>query len=237
MNNRQEIVAELKEISALLSELKGKETRPAVPAGYFEINKQKLEHAFLVAGELAGISPLIASARDMEKEIKVPSNYFEKLADNLIARIKAGNILKQDAHIPEGYFENFADTILEKIGREDTAGNASSYAAREKIIRIFGRVALAASIAGILFFSLRNLNTPAPEDTCEDGIACLTKEEIFNYMNAHSQEFTIDQVQELVKPQLDNSAPKLGIDQKDAAAYIEQHENILDVDDASTDIF
>ena len=75
------------------------------------------------------------------------------------------------------------------------------------------------------------------ENNCEDGIACLTQEEIYQYMNANSHEFDVQQIQETVEPTLDTITVDYTIEKQDATQYIEENKLILEFDESSTDIF
>lgn len=199
-----------------------------------------------ILNELKEISPALAALKENEEPLFVPLAYFEQLADSFIAEIKTesgvlSSIKKEKTEVPAGYFNTFADTVVSKIKAEENTIQKGKIIALPKqennVYRLFKRVALAASIVGAVFL-VKEVEKPAvPVNDCKDGIACLTKDEIYNYMNEHSPEFDIQQIQETVKPVLENTSAKTDIDKKEATQYIEQNKTVLDVEDAATDIF
>ena len=102
---------------------------------------------------------------------------------------------------------------------------------------MFKKVAFAAAVVGAVFL-VKEVQQPAVlENNCEDGIACLTQEEIYQYMNANSHEFDVQQIQETVEPTLDTITVDYTIEKQDATQYIEENKLILEFDESSTDIF
>ena len=76
------------------------------------------------------------------------------------------------------------------------------------------------------------------DNDCKDGIACLTQEEIYNYMYKNSYDFDVHQVQDMVKPEIDNTEEKtIEINKQEINQYIEQNAGTFELEDASTDIF
>ncbi len=91
-------------------------------------------------------------------------------------------------------------------------------------------------MVGVLFFGIKNYNqSNTLTNNCEDGIACLTQDEIYNYMNDNSEQFELQQVQDAVAPMIENAEIK--IEKHEAEKYIEQNKTDLSFEDASTDIF
>lgn len=198
-----------------------------------------------IVNELRGLSPVLLKLREKEILPRVPNGYFESLADMVIFETRnesslLENMEKNKIEVPNGYFDSFADNILLKIKTEDKKIGRGTISApqKNKVIRLFSRVAIAASFAGIIAFGILHWQkTELTVNDCGDGIACLTQEEIYNYMNTNSYDFDVQQVQETVQPVLEKSEPKIDIDKKDAAHYMEQNKNMMDIEDASTDIF
>jgi hypothetical protein len=242
MKNTAEIIDELKELSPVLLSIKAKDIVPIVPASYFSNLSDNVISKIVVVKELQDISPAIADLKIQDGKPRVLFSYFENLEDEIIPQLKIKNISnKKYSDIPDGYFELLADNVLNKIKKEEdviAGGKLIPLQAsnKNKIVKLFSHLAIAASLIGIIFLGIKNLRHPSTADNCEDGIACLTQEEIFNYMKAHSSEFDVQQVQEATSPMIEEGT-RLGIEHKEAAHYIEQHENILDADDAATDIF
>ena len=102
---------------------------------------------------------------------------------------------------------------------------------------MFSKVAFAASIIGAIFFIKQAMQPTLSLNNCEDGIACLTQDEIYNYMNANSHEFETEDVQKTVQPVIEKTETKVDAEKKEVEQYIESNKIILDADDASTDIF
>ena len=201
-----------------------------------------------ILNELKGLSPILLQLKENEKSVRVPNNYFEQLEDVVIAEIKAeGSILssikKEKIEVPSIYFDTLADTIISKIKAEEQTIEQGKIVApqtpkRNNVIQLFSRFAAAASLIGIIAFGIQQLNkSTLPVNNCADGIACLTQDEIYNYMNVNSHDFDVQQIQETVKPALEKTEPQIDINKKEATQYIEENKNILDVEDASTDIF
>ncbi|MDB5227117.1 MAG: hypothetical protein JWN78_1310 [Bacteroidota bacterium] len=238
MKNRADILNELKELSPVLFRLKETEKLPVVPEGYFNTLSAVAFKKIEVMEELKGISPVLSEIKLQEVKPIVPQNYFEHL-HSTVSLLKNK---KENIEVPEGYFETFADRLLVRIKEEEKLIGEGKLIPlkREKnnIIRIFSRAAIAASFIGVIIFGVKNYNkTVLPVNDCQDGIACLTQDEIYNYMHSNSHDFSMQQVQETVSPAIDKTETKLNIDNTEATHYIDENKNVLDVDDASTDIF
>ncbi len=122
MNNSNNILNELKEISPLLAGMQ-KANVFTVPNGYFENFPATM--LLLVKEEknslLTGIS---------QQNPNVPAGYFDTLADSILNKIKAqeaaedypllNSISTANVYtVPQGYFENLADNTLGKIRIEE----------------------------------------------------------------------------------------------------------------------
>lgn len=248
MNNKADILNELKGISLLLSMLKEKDTSPEIPAGYFESLSDAALQKIALFEELKTISPLVANVCLEDPKPQVPAGYFTELPSAILNKLEVDkedrlSFEKEEMQIPQGYFDSFADHLLAKIKEEERlveSGKIIPLAPPKRLItiRMFSRIAVAASLLGVMVIGVLNYQkTTTPANNCEDGIACLTQDEIYNYMSVHSNEFNEQQIREVVRPALEGSMNKLDIDKKEAVRYIEQHKNVLDVEDASTDIF
>ena len=194
-----------------------------------------------ILDELKAISPTLFQVKEKEILPKVPSNYFAELTENIIAQTQQENdflstIPKEKIEIPTNYFNSFADNIIDKIKKEEQTISEgkiiSIQASKITIVKLFSRIAVAASVVGVLFFGIKNYNqSNTLTNNCEDGIACLTQDEIYNYMNDNSEQ----QVQDAVAPMIENAEIK--IEKHEAEKYIEQNKTDLSFEDASTDIF
>jgi len=199
-----------------------------------------------ILNELKELSPFLLQVKETEKPLSVPANYFEDFSGTIFAEIKTetgllATLQKEKTAVPPAYFNTFADNIIAKIKAEEALVEKGKIKAlpkqQNKVFLLFTRVAFAASVIGAMFFIKHIQNTELPVNNCADGIACLTQEEIYNYMNANSHEFDVQQIQEVVKPVVDTIETKIDIESKDATRYIEENKLNLEFDDSSTDIF
>ena len=198
-----------------------------------------------ILDELKAISPTLFQVKEKETLPKIPLNYFAELTEDIIAQTHQENdflstIPKEKIEIPTNYFNSFADNIIDKIKSEEQTISEgkiiSIQASKTTIVKLFSRIAVAASVVGVLFFGIKNYNqSNTLTNNCEDGIACLTQDEIYNYMNDNSEQFELQQVQDAVAPMIENAEIK--IEKHEAEKYIEQNKTDLSFEDASTDIF
>jgi negative regulator of sigma E activity len=244
MQNRIDILNELKAISSTLFQLNEKETLPKVPSNYFADLSKSVLNKIEITDELKAVSEIVLNAKSAEIKPIVPVNYFADLTENIIAQTQnESNILsslKKEIEVPANYFNSFADNIIDKIKKEEQTISEGKIIAlqpqKTTIVKLFSRVAIAASIVGVLFFGIKNYNqSNALTNNCEDGIACLTQDEIYNYMNDNSEQFELQQVQDAVAPMIEKAAIK--IEKHEAEKYIEQNKTDLSFENASTDIF
>jgi len=199
-----------------------------------------------ILNELEAISTILFKQKENEKSVVIPENYFKELADIIVFQTKnetsiLSSINKEKIEVPANYFDTFGDAILSKINHEEkSTSDAKSIALPKqpnKLFQLFSRVAIAASIVGAVFFAKQIVQPKLPVNNCADGIACLTQNEIYNYMNTNSQDFEVQEVQETVQTTLEKTEIKIDIDKKEALQYLEENKIILESDDALTDIF
>lgn len=197
-----------------------------------------------ILNELKELSPFLLQLKEKEKPLSVPAHYFETLADHFFAETATGlltTIQKEKTAVPPAYFETFADQMMSKIKtEEEETGNGKILELPKqpnKVYLLFSRVAFAAAIVGAVFLVKEVLRPSLPINNCEDGIACLTQEEIYQYMNANSHEFDLQQVQEAVEPVLEKEETKIEMNEKEMEQYIKENNNIIEAEEASTDIF
>jgi hypothetical protein len=199
-----------------------------------------------ILNELKEISPILLHLKENEQLLIIPIGYFEQLADNCMAEINTtsgllASVKKENIKVPANYFDTFGDTIVAKIKEQEhtiSSGKIIELPAQEtKVFQLIKKVAFAAAVVGAVFL-VKEVQQPAVlENNCEDGIACLTQEEIYQYMNANSHEFDVQQIQETVEPTLDTITVDYTIEKQDATQYIEENKLILEFDESSTDIF
>lgn len=157
----------------------------------------------------------------------VPEAYFSELATTFISEKLKENSLRQFISkdkpiVPNGYFEHFEQQLMRKISKEEEEINSGKilpiYLKDSKQMILYRTLAIAAVLAGVLLM-IRGVQEPSlPKKNCSDGIACLSKEEIYHYMNTHSSEFSMQEVKEAVGP---------AIEQQDSHS---ENENISDAD-------
>ncbi|MCC6516287.1 MAG: hypothetical protein IT275_08000 [Chitinophagales bacterium] len=203
-----------------------------------------------ILNELKEIAPLLLKAKENERPLIIPANYFQDFADSCMSEMKISTsilsaIKKDEIEVPETYFNTFSDTIMAKIKQEETpVSNAQPIATKTNkntfVLTLFQRVALAASIIGAVFV-VKKINIPiAPAQDCADGIACLTREEIYQYMNANANAFDLQQIEKAVAPSIEQQKTTQEIQditEKDIDQYLEQNNNIIATEDLATDIF
>ncbi|MFN8236717.1 MAG: hypothetical protein U0T77_00985 [Chitinophagales bacterium] len=207
-----------------------------------------MSHTTEILDELKAISPVLFHLKEKEQPLSIPEAYFEKLSAVVLEHIqeKPGilqTLHKQQPIVPEGYFDSLAASILTKIQNEASIPEEGKivplFPRKNTVLQLFSRVAVAASVAGLVVVLGSNLFNKQPVTTndCQDGIACLTQEEIYNYMYKNSYDFDVHQVQDMVKPELSNTEKAIEINKQDINQYIEQNAGTFELEDASTDIF
>lgn len=198
-----------------------------------------------ILNELKLISPLLLKIKEEQKEISIPKNYFDELADVVMFQINEeesvlSSLKKNNLSIPENYFENFSDIVLSKIKVENKT--LAKPKQQNKIISLFKRVAVAASIVGVVFL-IKQIKTPTTQavNDCPDGIACLTQEEIYDYMNTNSHEFDVHDVEKTVQSAIENNVQTTtttnNSDTEDVSKYIEINIDEINANEEQTDIF
>ncbi|HRB69788.1 MAG TPA: hypothetical protein PLC92_06755, partial [Chitinophagales bacterium] len=77
-----------------------------------------------------------------------------------------------------------------------------------------------------------------PINDCTDGIACLTQEEIYNYLNVNSHEFGTEQIKKAVQDNIETTeTSSISVNDEELNTYLENNTLLLDSEDAYTDIF
>lgn len=206
--------------------------------------------------ELKALSPLLANLKEQTPLVQVPASYFEQFQESIMATISEesgvlSSLKKSNPDVPEGYFSTFSEQIVAKIKQEnETIAEGKLVALPRKsnrIISIFKVVALAASIVGVMVL-IKKIQTPILMPTqinIEESMASLTRDEIYQYMNANSNEFGMDQIKKAVLPAIEaqsaitTETPEtpVSITENDIDTYLEEHSNIIEIDDSATDIF
>ena len=199
-----------------------------------------------ILNELKLLSPTLFTLKENEKSIAIPENYFEELADVVLFQTNneqsiLSKLKNENAEVPTTYFETFGDSLMNKIKNSEenkTNGKVISLPKQKnKIVQIFSRISIAASIIGAIFL-VKEIQEPLPPTTnYKAAIEGLSTDEIFQYMHNNSTEFSTQQIRETVKPILANAEINYNLDEKTITQYIEENKNIYDVDDATTDIF
>ncbi|MEZ5053655.1 MAG: hypothetical protein R2807_02625 [Chitinophagales bacterium] len=206
--------------------------------------------------ELKALSPLLANLKEQTPLVQVPASYFEQFQESVMATISEqsgvlSSLKKSNPDVPEGYFSTFSEQIVAKIKQEnETIAEGKLVALPRKsnrIISIFKVAVLAASIVGVLVL-IKKIQTPIlmpAQINIEESMASLTRDEIYQYMNANSNEFGMEQIKKAVLPAIEaqsaitTETPEtpVSITENDIDTYLEEHSNIIEIDDSTTDIF
>lgn len=209
-----------------------------------------------ILNELKALSPLLANLKEQTPLLQVPASYFEQFQESVMATISEqsgilSSLKKSKPNVPEGYFTAFSEQIVAKIKQEnETIAEGKLVALPRKsnrIISIFKVVALAASIVGVMVL-IKKIQTPIlmpAQINIEESMASLTRDEIYQYMNANSNEFGMEQIKKAVLPAIEaqsaitTETPEtpVSITENDIDTYLEEHSNIIEIDDSATDIF
>jgi len=152
------------------------------------------------------------------------------------------SIKKEKTEVPINYFDTFGDSIFTKIKEQEKTikqGKIIEFPKQSaKIYRIFKRVTIAASVVAVVFFMKQVQQPNLPINDCTDGIACLTQEEIYNYLNVNSHEFGTEQIKKAVQDNIETTeTSSISVNDEELNTYLENNTLLLDSEDAYTDIF
>lgn len=204
MDNKTEILIELKEISPVLAAIE-KVNIFTVPEGYFE----HLSNDILVG--IKTEKAVTGEAVSSQSVADLPEGYFESFADNVLQKIRS--LTSEDAltelrtlspmlysvqnenvfEEPVGYFEGLSDNVLNKIKPQQ-----AKLVVMEKRSRTFFKYAVAAAFTGVMalgvfkFTGTKN-NQELPEYVKEglqikdvDGeLAKISEADILKYLEAN----------------------------------------------------
>jgi hypothetical protein len=157
----------------------------------------------------------------------------------------------QSLGIPAQYFENFAGQVMQKIQQQEEEIQQGKIIPIKRSVTIIylKRFAVAASLAGVILLGVKLFHkSTVPANECEDGFACLTQDEIRQYVNDNIDEFEPEQIHEafpskIETQEIENTVlPKeeintSKIDEKQIEQYIKDNPATTDLEDESTDIF
>ena len=227
MNNKNDILNELKTISPLLYSIKENEKSLLVPENYFE---QLADNAL---AEIQIESGLLASLK--KEKIEIPENYFDTFSDSIIDKIK-----NQEQEIEQGKLV----ALPKKRNKIFAMFNAVAVAA-----------SIVGAIIMIRHLQIQEPTIVAPQIDVKAAIASLTQDEIYQYLYANSNEFGLEQIKTAVSSSFQNenesvekaaeatstidtsksSIPE--ITNEDIDNYLKENTNLIITDDLSTDIF
>ncbi|MCB0507819.1 MAG: hypothetical protein R2739_03595 [Chitinophagales bacterium] len=227
MNNKNDILNELKTISPLLYSIKENEKSLLVPENYFE---QLADNAL---AEIQIESGLLASLK--KEKIEIPENYFDTFSDSIIDKIK-----NQEQEIEQGKLV----ALPKKRNKIFVLFNTVAVAA-----------SIVGAIIMIRHLQIQEPTIVAPQIDVKAAIASLTQDEIYQYMYANSNEFGLEQIKTAVSSSFQNenesvekaaeatstidtsksSIPE--ITNEDIDNYLKENTNLIITDDLSTDIF
>lgn len=192
--------------------------------------------------ELRTISTELFNYKKNEQPLSVPDNYFNAFTEEMILKLSSENSLlssikKETITVPPQYFDNLADTVLDKIKQAET--KEEPVAPRFSIVKILRQTAIAAAIVGVIF-TVNKTSTTIP-NTIEEKISSLSTDEIYDYMNTNSHEFSMEQIDKAVQPIISSETASLEIseDISDSSIqkYLNENNSILETEDIYTDIF
>jgi len=197
--------------------------------------------------ELKEISPTLLNLKENEKPLVIPADYFEQLVNSCLAETETessflSSIKKEKTEVPINYFDTFGDSIFTKIKEQEKTikqGKIIEFPKQSaKIYRIFKRVTIAASVVAVVFFMKQVQQPNLPINDCTDGIACLTQEEIYNYLNVNSHEFGTEQIKKAVQDNIETTETStISVNDEELNTYLENNTLLLESEDAYTDIF
>ena len=195
-----------------------------------------------ITDELRELSPSLLAVKEQVVLPVVPDGYFDGLYSAVREKAEAGEPILNSVEagtitVPDGYFEHFADDLLAKLKDEEPfLKQRMSVLKPSKVLQLSSRL-VAAALMGIVVLSILGYRETTATANCSDGIACLTTDEIYQYVHSNSYEFELQQIQEGIRPYLESNTTNVNLYTKDAVQYIENNKNMLDVEDPATDIF
>lgn len=199
--------------------------------------------------ELKELSSVLFPLKEKEQALFVPEHYFDQLADSVLVDINVdsgilSSIPKTNLEIPDGYFNNLESSVLSKIKADKDIDPKDKYHSKpfngNRVVYLFSRFAAAAALVGIFIFGMSEWKNKGVEElSIAKEIEALSQEEIFQYISANSYRFSTDQIQKMVSPVIEASEDvvNIEIEPKEAEQYLEQNMHILDLEDASLNIF
>jgi hypothetical protein len=161
--------------------------------------------------ELKSIGTILANLKSAENREGVPNDYFKELPNTLL---EAVDVRENAKDLPSTYFNTLSNNILSEIDRQErkdkTTIQLQQYRLRERpnITGYFARVGVAAAVLIGLFLSIRSMyfTNITVEEPCVNDLACLEKEDLYNYVEnnittvTENQENTVYQNQDTFIP-------------------------------------
>lgn len=201
MENKQNIVNELKEISPIVAQV-GFSNPYEVPQGYFEnfaatvLQRIKATTAASPKEELEMLSPLLGSI-GKKNPFSMPEGYFAELTENAMAGAKAIDFVNGELEnlspvmsslknkpvyeVPAGYFEQLPEKLLQRVKSQPARTVSMNFTRRVM------RYAAAAVVAGLivlggwLYFGNNGTGT-----TNDPALAQISDEMLENYLDNQS---------------------------------------------------
>jgi hypothetical protein len=208
-----------------------------------------------ITEELKAISPRLLQIKQDEIPLIVPGNYFDQLQNEVLLRIseQSGIMAQLDKNqplVPDAYFDTLGDKVMNRIAEEKAEDpiltlHKNQSTKKSKLYLNFRKMSIAACVVALLGIGIyKVVQKPEKELICIDGIACLTQDEILQYMQVHSHEFELDDVQKAVSNTLKTDSVATGkkqLNEKEEKAideFIQQDTYTFDeLESADTDIF
>ncbi|HNF48432.1 MAG TPA: hypothetical protein PLF48_03550 [Chitinophagales bacterium] len=208
-----------------------------------------------ITEELKAISPRLLQIKHDEIPLIISENYFGQLQDEVLLRIseengKLAQLDKNQPLVPDAYFDTLGDKVMNRIATEKIEDppltvHKNQHDKKNKLFYSFRKLSIAACVVALLGIGIyKVVQKPEKELICIDGIACLTQDEILQYMQVHSHEFELDDVQKAVSNTLKTDSVATGkkqLNEKEEKAideFIRQDTYTFDeLESADTDIF
>ena len=235
MENRINILNELKELSPLIAGIK-KVNVFTVPNGYFvQLDENVLKGIKEEGGLLSSIKN--------QSSMQVPQGYFESLADNILSKIKLQDSAASELRdlspmlysiqnknvftVPQGYFETLPANILNNVAPQQ----AKLVTMKKRTVTILIKYAVAAVFTGVMALGVYKFTNKNSIVTSSNNAITNVQYEGLKIAkeNRFEEEFAKVTDEEIV-----NFLTKDGVD-VEAAVAITQMQDKIDTDEASND--
>lgn len=145
--------------------------------------------------ELKELSNVLYAIKKNQQQPIVPSAYFEQIQQDTLEKIQDTNLAflakidKTITDIPPNYFDTLENNLLKKITVQETSVATHIIPWQKNV-----SYAIAAMLTGVFILVGYQWMNTASNQVCEDGLACLTQEEIQEYVSKNMDEFSAHEV-------------------------------------------